>query len=172
MADLPERKSQKLERSVLQYKEELEKLKEKHQNTAKEILKITDALIHSKDGTNNGLMEPLEDLNYEMCNNILLNLEITLESIGGLEIELLDMDEYIPLVKNEQDLLNDLEMSAKNLLKTISVKTGALSNQERENLEYLYKAYTKTINETQKNLKTIEKELGKFYNKVKKMENL
>ena len=172
MADLPERTSQKIGRSVLQYKEDLEKLKERHQSIGEKILNLTEEIIKSTDGNNSDVMGTLEDLNYEMSNNILLNIEIAFESIGGLEIELLDMDEYIPLVKDEQDLLNDLEMSAKNLMKTISVKDKALSGQERENLTYLCDSYKSNFNKAQKIFNLIGKELNKFYNKVKKMEKI
>ncbi len=172
MADLPERTSHKIGRSVLQFKEDLEKLKIKHQSTGEKILNLTEQIIKSTDGHISDLMGTLEDLNYEMSNNILLNIEIAFESIGGLEIELLDMDEYIPLVKDEQDLLNDLEMSAKNLMKTISVKDEALSGQERENLTYLCDSYKNNFNKAQKIFKLIGKELGKFHNKVKRMEKI
>ncbi|MHA1649439.1 MAG: hypothetical protein ACTSYB_04520 [Candidatus Helarchaeota archaeon] len=169
---LPERKSQKLERSILKFKEDLNEYKTKHKSISSKILDLTSELLNSKGESNIEVMKNIEDLNYEMDNNILLNLEMIFESIGGFEIDLVDIDSYIPSIKEEQELLRNLEMSAKNLIKTSSIVDNTLSHQERENLNFLYESYKKAVDKTQKCLTEICAALEESFRKVKKMEHI
>ncbi|MFX1296998.1 MAG: hypothetical protein ACFFD2_19370 [Promethearchaeota archaeon] len=172
MGLLPERKSHKLERSILRFKEDLNKLRTYHQSISEEILDLTSKLLESNEEKKIEAMENLEDLNYEMNNDILLNIEMAFESIGGLEIKLAEVESYLLYIKDEQNLLMNLEISAKNLVKTISMSDTTLNSQESENLKYLHDSYKKIALQTQKNLNTICKDLEKLFQKVKKMDQI
>ena len=169
---LPERKSHKLERSILKFKEDLAELQANHKVISDEILELTLKLLHAKVEEDFEIMEGLEDLSYEMNNNILLILEMTFESIGGFEIKIMDIGAALPYIIDEQELLKNLEMSAKNLVKTLSVKDDTLSNKERENLIYLFGSYKQITKNTQNYLLEISNELEKMFQKVKKMEKI
>lgn len=169
---IPTRKSQRLERSILKFKEDLKKFKENHKLISEEILKLTSELLKSKGKEKIEVMEHLEDFNYEMNNDILLNIEIIFENIGGFEIKLMDIDYYLTSIKEEQNILQDLELSAKNLIKSISVNDDILSNKEYENLNYLYDSYKKLLVKNQINLTNVCEELEQMFLKVKKMERI
>jgi len=168
--ELPERKSHKLERSILEFKEDLKELQSKHHAISEDILNLSSELLVNPLEEKLETVETLEDLNYELRHDILVNIEMTFESIGGFEIRLTDIDKYLPYIKDEQDLLNAMEISVKNLVKTASVKDVTLTNQEKENLRYLYNSYKKATNKTQNKLGEICEELEKMFQKVKKME--
>ncbi len=171
--ELPERKSQKIEVTILKFKEDLNELKLSHERISSEILNLTLKLLDSERREDRiGIMESLEDLNYEMDNDILMNLEMTFESIGGLEIESVETDYYILSIKEERDLLQHLEMSAKNLIKTASVNDNTLSAKEMENLNYLCKSYKKSVAKTQLGITELYKQLDSSFLKVKKIEKL
>ena len=72
----------------------------------------------------------------------------------------------------EQDLIKDLELSAKNLMKTVTTTDNNLLTQERENLDFLYNSYKKVVGKTQQNLEEIKQILVQEYQKAKKMEDI
>ena len=169
---LPERKSQTLERAILKFNEDLSKLQTNHVKISSKILDLSTSLLNSEPEKKVEITQEIEDLQYEMENNILLNIEIVYESIGGFEINLVDIDSYIPYIKEEQELLKDLQLSAKNFVKTSSIPDETLNKQERDNLGFLNDSYKKIAQKTQETLKAINKILNEQLQKVKKMENI
>ncbi|NVM52799.1 MAG: hypothetical protein HWN66_03780 [Candidatus Helarchaeota archaeon] len=169
--EIPERKSHKLERAILKFNKDLNELQTNHKKNAEKILDLSSRLLKSNHEEIE-IAKALEDLEYEMDNNILLNMEIVFETIGGFEIDLVDIESYLPCIKDEQELLRDLKLSAKNLVKTISVTDKSLNKQERDNFNFLQNSYKKLAKKTQQNLKEIYEILNKQFQKVKKMENI
>jgi len=170
---LPDRKSHKLERALLQFKEDLNELLLNHEVISAKILDTTLKLLNSNDGQEKiELTHELEDMNYEMDNDILLNIENVFETIGGFEIDLIDIEKYFPCIKDEQDLLKDFELSAKNLIKTVSVTENTLLQNEKENLEFLIDSYKKLIAKTHQSLREIHNTLDTEHQKFKKIENI
>lgn len=169
---LPERKSQKLEMSILKFKKNLNEFKLKYKALSEKILNSTSKLLDPKREEKTKVMETIIDLHYEMENDILPNIEMILEDIGGAEIEVVDVDSYLSSIKEEQDILKHLELSAKNLIKTVSVQDNNLITQEKDNLQFLHDSYKKQIAKTQKSLEEIRKTLDAGLQKVKKMEKI
>ena len=169
--ELPERKSHTLVRAMLSFNENLTELMTKHKSISDEILDLTSSLLES-DQEKIEIAQALEDLEYDMENNILLNLEMVFETLEGFEINLIEIDSYLPIIKDEQELLKDLKLSAKNLVKTISMTDDTLHKQEQNNLTYLHESYKKLRDKTQNNLNEISEILTKQIQKVKKMENI
>jgi hypothetical protein len=99
-----------------------------------------------------------------------VDIENALETIGGFEISFDGVDDYLQIVKEEQDILKDLELSAKNLIKAGSTTDNSLKQYELENLSALYESYMKTAANTQEKLNDISEELQSNIHKVKKME--
>ncbi len=169
--DLPERKSQTLIRAIIKFNKNLDELQTKHEKVSGKILDLSLQLLTAKQ-TKIETAKELEDLKYEMDNNILLNLEIAFETIGGFELDIVDIDEYLPNIKDEQELLKDLELSVKNLVKTTTVADDVLNKQEKENFNFLHKSYKKLITKTQIGIKEIKQILTIQLQKVKKMEGI
>jgi len=169
--NLPERKSQTLIRAIMKFNENITRLRAKHKEVSNEILGLSLQLLEMTQD-NIELAEKLEDAKYEMDNDILLNLEINFETLGGFELDLVDIDGYLPNLKDEQELLKDLQLSVKNLIKTASVAENTLNKQEKVNLEFLYNSYTKLVAKTQTSLNDINQIMTEKLQKVKKMENI
>jgi len=167
--NLPERKSQTLIRAIMKFNENITGLQAKHKEVSNEILGLSLQLLETTQD-NIELAEKLEDAKYEMDNDILLNLEINFETLGGFELDLVDIDGYLPNLKDEQELLKDLQLSVKNLIKTASVAENTLNKQEKVNLEFLYNSYTKLVAKTQTSLNDINQIMTEKLQKVKKME--
>jgi len=167
--EFPDRKSKKLERAILNFKKDLIELQLNHKAASDEILMKIKALLDSE-GEDIEAVKNMEDLNYELDNNILVNIENALETIGGFEINLIDVDIYFSIIKEEQDSLKDLELSAKNLIKARSITDNSLKQYELENLSSLYESYTKAAANVQEKLNIILDELQNHIQKVKKME--
>ena len=146
-------------------------LQAKHKEVSDEILGLSLQLLETTQD-NIELAEKLEDAKYEMDNDILLNLVINFETLGGFELDLVDIDGYLPNLKDEQELLKDLQLSVKNLIKTASVADNTLNKQEKVNLEFLYNSYTKLVAKTQTSLNDINQIMTEKLQKVKKMENI
>jgi hypothetical protein len=168
--ELPNRKSLKLERNILKFRKELGELQLAHKAASEDILALLKKLLESDGKPALETIKSLEDLNYEIDNDILLNIENTLETIDGFEIDIVKVDTYLQSLKEEQDIIQDLDLSAKNLIKTASTTDNSLKQQELENLKFLYESYTKTANNTQKKLNDISEKLQSQIQKVKKME--
>jgi hypothetical protein len=167
---LPDRKSLKLERTMLKFRKELGELQLAHKAASEDILGLIKKLLESDGEPNIDTIKSLEDLNYEIDNDILLNIENTLETIDGFEINIVKVDTHLQSLKEEQDVIKDLELSAKNLIKTASISDNTLKQQEIDNLKFLYESYAKTANNTQKKLNDISEQLHSQIQKVKKME--
>lgn len=167
---LPDRKSLKLERTILKFRKELGELQLAHKAASEDILALLKKLLESDGKPAMDTIKNLEDLNYELDNDILLNIENTLETIDGFEINTVKVDTYLQSLKEEEDVIKDLELSAKNLIKTAAISDNSLKQQEMDNLKFLYESYTKTANNTQKKLNDISEKLQNQIQKVKKME--
>ena len=167
--ELPNRKSLKLERTMLKFRKELGELQLAHKAASEDILVLLKKLLADGQPAIETI-KSLEDLNYELDNDILLNIENTLETIDGFEISIVKVDSHLQSLKEEEDVIKDLELSAKNLMKTAAVTDNSLKQQEMENLKFLYESYTKTANNTQKKLNDISEQLQNQIQKVKKME--
>ena len=168
--ELPNRKSLKLERNILKFRKELGELQLAHKAASEDILDLIKKLLESDGDTAIDTIKSLEDLDYELDNDILLNIENTLETIDGFEITIVNVDTYLQSLKEEQDVIKDLELSAKNLIKTASITDNSLKQQEADNLKFLYDAYSKTANNTQLKLNDLSEKLHSQIQKVKKME--
>jgi len=167
--EFPDRKSKKLERAMIMFKKDLNELQLNHKAASDEILEKIKQLLDSN-GEDITIMKNLEDLDYELDNDILVDIENALETIGGFEISFVGVDDYLQIVKEEQDILKDLELSAKNLIKAGSTTDNSLKQYELENLSALYESYMKTAANTQEKLNDISEELQSHIHKVKKME--
>lgn len=167
--ELPQRKSHTLIRAMLSFNENLIELTTKHKSISDEIVDLTSSLLES-DQEKIETTQTLEDLTYEMENNILLNLEMAFETLEGFEISTSEIEFDLSTIKDEQELLRDLKLSAKNLVKTISMTDDTLNKQEQNNLTYLHESYKKQKEKTQKKLSEISEILTKQIQKVKKME--
>jgi len=168
--ELPNRKSLKLERTMLKFRKELGELQLAHKAASEDILVLLKKLLESDGQPAIETIKSLEDLNYELDNDILLNIENTLETIDGFEINTVKVDTHLQSLKEEQDVIKDLELSAKNLIKTAAIADHSLKQQEVDNLKFLYDSYTKIANNTQKKLNDISEQLQNQIQKVKKME--
>jgi hypothetical protein len=167
--ELPNRKSLKLERTMLKFRKELGELQLAHKAASEDILVLIKKLLEDGQPAIETI-KSLEDLNYELDNDILLNIENTLETIDGFEINIVKVDTHLQSLKEEQDVIKDLELSAKNLMKTAAITDNSLKQQEMDNLKFLYESYVKTANNTQKKLNDISEQLQSQIQKVKKME--
>jgi len=167
--EFPDRKSKKLERAMIMFKKDLNELQLNHKAASDEILEKIKQLLDSN-GEDVTIMKNLEDLDYELDNDILVDIENAFETIGGFEISFVGVDDYLQIIKEEQDILKDLELSAKNLIKAGSTTDNSLKQYELENLRALYESYMKTAANTQEKLDDISEELQSNIHKVKKME--
>ena len=85
--NLPERKSQTLIRAIIKFNKNLSELQAKHKEISEKILDSCQQMLETNQNSIE-IAEELEDLKYEMDNNILLNLEIAVETLGGFELDI------------------------------------------------------------------------------------
>ena len=167
--EFPDRKSKKLERALERARKDLNEVQLNHKAASDELLNKIKALVDSN-GEDVTIVKNIEDLIYELDNDILVDIENALETIGGFELDLVDVESYLQIVKDEQDTLKDLELSEKNLIKAGSTTDNSLQQYELENLSALSDSYLKIIANTQEKLNEISDQLQSQIQKVKKME--
>jgi len=166
--ELPERKSQTIFIAIRKCSDDLKELQEKHKMISNKLISKTSEVM--KNGGNLiEIVKTIEDLEFEMVNNILLGIESAFETLEGFEIEILDVDPYLPILKDEKELLQDLTLSVKNLVKMNSSNDETLTKQEKDNLKFLYESYKRISRKTQKNIEEIFKLIQKQLKKIKKL---
>lgn len=169
--DLPKRKSQTLINAILELNKNLTDLKSKYQSASNQIVLAVTELLRGE-GNKIQIVKRIEDLQYEMDSDILLNLEIEFENLAGLELDLVNVEPYLPLLKDEQELLKDLILSTKNYLKVTELGDESLSKNEKDNLEFLDGSYQKLTTKMLDKLDEIFQLLTEQIQKIRKMENI
>ncbi|MHA1799784.1 MAG: hypothetical protein ACTSVY_15150, partial [Candidatus Helarchaeota archaeon] len=115
---IPLRKSQSLKSEISRWASDIKKIDSRQELLIKNILRQVSSLIESKNVDERAkLSKQIEDISYDIINE-LEELMSVMELIGGIERELVDVNQVLERIKIGRKLTDDFRISIKDLVKS------------------------------------------------------
>ncbi|MHA1379985.1 MAG: hypothetical protein ACTSRG_16565 [Candidatus Helarchaeota archaeon] len=163
---IPSRKSEKLIIEIQKWIKQLEDLSTTQSQLANELLKqIELILIENQDGKAK-IAEKIEDYIFDFEGKI-SELHAVIEEIGGIEMEIVNVNLLLTEIEDEQKILEAFKISTKNLVKSTLAPNSEMHRNIRNEIMQIMEAYKSKRNQITKSIKDINTTLA---SNIKKLE--
>ncbi len=159
------RKSEKLTTDIQKWIKQLNELNINQNNSANELFgQIEKLLAENQDGKAK-IVRKIEDQVFDFLEKE-NDLLFIIESIGGIELKIVEVDQVLIEINDEQKILEAITVSTKNLAKsTLDIKKDMQESIKNE-IQEIIKAYKHKRTQITKTINSINEKLSSSLKKV------
>ncbi|MFX1449232.1 MAG: hypothetical protein ACFFCM_00235 [Promethearchaeota archaeon] len=160
-----ERKSKKLSTEIEKWIKQLDKLNSNQNNLANELFEQIDKLLAANQDGKAKIARKIEDQIYDFLEkqNELLSI---IESIGGIELNIVEVDQILIEINDEQKILEAITVSSKNLVKSTLDMKKEMQISIKNEFEQIINAYKLKRAQITESINSINKQLSSNLKKV------